>query len=177
MDADDQQQLQQQLQLNQRLSKDNTDLTTKIKAYETRIRSLEETLYQNFRAGSSADSSVSSKDSRNQPAASPGSDQPWKAPEDIQAARSQSQVKEQERRRDEERLLLLEQEVQDLAQKLEQTDAKLQSEYNVSQQALLVNDEVRTAISERERKKEGRKSCVRLLYFGINKMSLPLFAS
>ncbi|KAF9956768.1 oligomeric, coiled-coil, peripheral membrane protein [Mortierella alpina] len=148
MDADDQQQLQQQLQLNQRLSKDNTDLTTKIKAYETRIRSLEETLYQNFRAGSSADSSVSSKDSRNQPAASPGSDQPWKAPEDIQAARSQSQAKEQERRRDEERLLLLEQEVQDLAQKLEQTDAKLQSEYNVNQQALLVNDELRQELLE-----------------------------
>ncbi|KAG9322447.1 hypothetical protein KVV02_000076 [Mortierella alpina] len=148
MDADDQQQLQQQLQLNQRLSKDNTDLATKIKAYETRIRSLEETLYQNFRAGSSADSSVSSKDSRNQPVVSPSSDQPWKAPEDIQAARSQSQAKEQERRRDEERLLLLEQEVQDLAQKLEQTEAKLQSEYNVSQQALVVNDELRQELLE-----------------------------
>ncbi|CAO3567551.1 unnamed protein product [Mortierella alpina] len=141
MDADDQQQMQQQLQLNQRLSKDNADLTTKIKAYETRIRSLEETLYQNFRAGSSADSSVSSKDSRNQPIVSPGSDQPWKAPEDIQAARSQSQVKEQERRRDEERLLLLEQEVQDLAQKLE-------LEYNVSQQALVANDELRQELLE-----------------------------
>ncbi|KAF9288952.1 oligomeric, coiled-coil, peripheral membrane protein [Mortierella alpina] len=148
VETDDQQQLQQQLQLNQRLSKDNSDLATKIKAYETRIRSLEETLYQNFRAGSSADSSLSSKDSRNQPAVSPGSDQPWKAPEDIQAARSQSQAKEQERRRDEERLLLLEQEVQDLAQKLEQTEAKLQSEYNVSQQALVVNDELRQELLE-----------------------------
>ncbi|KAF9572511.1 oligomeric, coiled-coil, peripheral membrane protein [Mortierella alpina] len=148
IDADDQQQLQQQLQVNQRLSKDNADLATKIKAYEARIRSLEETLYQNFRAGSSADSSVSSKDSRNHPVVSPGSDQPWKAPEDIQAARSQSQAKEQERRRDEERLLLLEQEVQDLSQKLDQTEAKLQSEYNVSQQALVANDELRQELLE-----------------------------
>ncbi|KAG0212821.1 oligomeric, coiled-coil, peripheral membrane protein [Mortierella sp. GBA30] len=149
VDTDEQQQLlQQHLQQNQRLSKENTELTTKIKAYEARIRSLEETLYQNFRAGSSADSSISSKDSRNQQSVSPHPDQPWKSPEDIQVARSQSQAREQERRREEAQLVLLEQDIQDLREKLAQTEDKLRSEYNVSQQALAVNDELRQELLE-----------------------------
>ena len=144
LDSEEQHQvLQQQLQQNQKLSKENTELSSKIKAYEARIRSLEETLYQNFRAGSGADSSPSSssKDLR-QPPGSPSSDQPWKAPADIQAARSHSQAKEQERRRDEERLVTMEQELEDLSQKLEETEGKLRKEYTVSQQALATNDEV-----------------------------------
>ncbi|KAI1307675.1 oligomeric, coiled-coil, peripheral membrane protein [Mortierella claussenii] len=145
-DSEEQQQiLQQQLQQNQRLAKENTDLTTKIKAYETRIRSLEEKLYQHFHAGSSVDSSVSSKDSRHQPA---NSDQPWKAPEDIQVARSQSQAKELERKRDEERLLILEQELQDISLKLEETEAKYRNECIVSRQALSVQEELRQELLE-----------------------------
>ncbi|KAG0211074.1 oligomeric, coiled-coil, peripheral membrane protein [Mortierella sp. NVP41] len=148
-DSDDQQPvLQQQVQQNQRLVKENGELTNKIKAYEARIRNLEETLYQNFRAGSSVESSVSSKESRHQLSVSPNSDQPWKDPEEIQVARSQSQAKEQERRRDEERLVNLEQELQNITQKLEQTEAKLRNEYTVNQQATAVNDELRQEILE-----------------------------
>ncbi|GJJ77140.1 autophagy-related protein 11 [Entomortierella parvispora] len=149
LDSDEQHQiLQQQFQQNQKLSKENTELSSKIKAYETRIRSLEETLYQNFRAGTGADaSSSSSKDLRQTPG-SPSSDQPWKAPEDIQAARSQSQAKEQERRRDEERLVALEQDLEDLSHKLEETEGKLRNEYTISQQALATNDELRQELLE-----------------------------
>ncbi|KAG0303445.1 oligomeric, coiled-coil, peripheral membrane protein [Dissophora globulifera] len=124
--------LQQQMQQNQRLTKENAELSTKTKAYEARIRSLEETLYQNFRAGPNTDSSVSSKDSRHQQAPmSPVSDQPWKSPEDIQAARSQSLAKERERKQDEERLLSQDQELQEAYQKLEQAEARLQDQSDV----------------------------------------------
>lgn len=140
VESDEQQQvIQQQTHQNQKLTKENTDLTTKIKAYEVRIRSLEETLYQNFRAGSTGESSISSKDSRQLTA---GSDQPWKAPEDIQNARSLSQAKEIERKQAEERLITLELEIQDLSLKLEQTEEKLKEEVIISQQTATANDEV-----------------------------------
>lgn len=141
-EADDQQMLQQQVQQNQSLTKENSELAGKIKAYEARIRSLEDLLYQNFRTGSSADSSVSSKESRHQQSASPNSDQPWKDPEEIQAARTQSQAKEQERKRDEERLVNVEQELQDKSQQLEQAEAKIRNERILKEQFAAVNDEV-----------------------------------
>lgn len=141
VESDEQQQvIQQHIHQNQKLTKENTDLTTKIKAYEVRIRSLEETLYQNFRAGSTGESSISSKDSRQ--LLTVGSDQPWKAPEDIQHARSLSQAKEIERKQAEERLITLEQEIQDLSLKLEQTEEKFRKEAIISQQTTTANDEV-----------------------------------
>lgn len=148
-EADDQQPvLQQQVQQNQRLTKENGELASKIKAYEARIRSLEDLLYQNFRNGSTADSSVSSKEFRPQQSVSTNSDQPWKDPEDIQAAHTQSQAKEQERKRDEERLVSLEQELKDKIQQLEQTDAKLRHERTLNEQATAVNDELRQELLE-----------------------------
>ncbi|KAG0027497.1 oligomeric, coiled-coil, peripheral membrane protein [Podila clonocystis] len=148
VDSDEHQQvIQQQIQQNQKLTKENTDLNTKIKAYEARIRSLEETIYQNFRSTSSGESSISSKDSRQQSTIT-GSDQPWKAPEDIQNARSLSQAKENERKQAEERLVTLEQEIQDLSLKLEQTEEKLKKEVIVSQQTATANDELRQEVLE-----------------------------
>ncbi|KAF9217302.1 oligomeric, coiled-coil, peripheral membrane protein [Podila verticillata] len=149
VESDEQQQvIQQQTHQNQKLTKENADLTTKIKAYEVRIRSLEETLYQNFnfRAGSTGESSISSKDSRQLLTA--GSDQPWKAPEDIQYARSLSQAKEIERKQAEERLVTLELELQDLSLKLEQTEEKLKEEVIISQQTATANDELRQEVLE-----------------------------
>ncbi|KAI7825342.1 hypothetical protein BC939DRAFT_128182 [Gamsiella multidivaricata] len=141
-DTDEQQHiLQQQAQQNQRLVKENTELADKTKAYEARIRQLEDILYQNFRASSSADSSISSKDSRHQPAISPVSEQPWKSPEDIQNARSQSLARERELKRDEGRLLSLEQDLQDAYQKLEQAETKIQNQEDIEaelRQKLLV---------------------------------------
>ncbi|KAG0336595.1 oligomeric, coiled-coil, peripheral membrane protein, partial [Podila humilis] len=137
-----QQMLQQQIHQNQKLAKENTELSTKIKAYEIRIRSLEETLYQNFRAGSSAESSVSIKDSHQQSTnTARSSDQPWKDPEDIQHARSISQAKENERKQAEERLASLELELQDMSLKLQQTEEKLKDKVIAAQQAATVNDE------------------------------------
>ncbi|KAG0036571.1 oligomeric, coiled-coil, peripheral membrane protein [Podila clonocystis] len=148
VESDEHQQvIQQQIQQNQKLTKENTDLNTKNKAYEARIRSLEETIYQNFRSASSGDSSISSKDSRQQSTIT-GSDQPWKAPEDIQNARSLSQAKENERKQAEERLVTLEQEIQDLSLKLEQTEEKLKKEVIISQQTATVNDELRQEVLE-----------------------------
>ncbi|KAF9360737.1 oligomeric, coiled-coil, peripheral membrane protein [Mortierella sp. AD094] len=148
-DADEQQQaLQQQLHQNQRLTKENTEMMNKIKAYEARIRSLEEKLYQHFHAGSSIESSISSKDSRQQQTLSPTSDQPWKTPEDIQVARSQSQAKEQERKRDEERLVALEQELDEVSQRLEHAQSKLRDEHSISQQALAAQEELRQELLE-----------------------------
>ncbi|KAF9156948.1 oligomeric, coiled-coil, peripheral membrane protein, partial [Linnemannia schmuckeri] len=149
VEADDQQPvLQQQVQQNQRLTKENSELASKIKAYEARIRSLEDLLYQNFRTGSSADSSVSSKESRHQLSVSPNLDQPWKDPEEIQVARTQSQAKELERKRDEERLVSLEQELQDKSRQLEQAEAKLRHERTLNEQATAVNDELRQELLE-----------------------------
>ncbi|KAF9113456.1 oligomeric, coiled-coil, peripheral membrane protein [Mortierella sp. AM989] len=148
-DTDEQQLvLQQQLHQNQKLTKENTEMTNKIKAYESRIRSLEEKLYQHFHAGSNIESSMSSKDLRHQQVLSPTSDQPWKTPEDIQFARSQSQAKEQERKRDEERLVTLEQEFQEVSQRLEQAESNLQVERNISHQALAAQEELRQELLE-----------------------------
>ncbi|KAF9332668.1 oligomeric, coiled-coil, peripheral membrane protein [Podila minutissima] len=148
VESDEHQQvIQQQIQQNQKLTKENTDLGTKIKAYEARIRSLEETIYQNFRAASSAESPISSKDSRQQSTIT-GSDQPWKTPEDIQHARSLSQATENERKQAEERLVTLEQEIQDVSLKLEQTEEKLKKEVIVSQQTATANDELRQEVLE-----------------------------
>ncbi|KAG0263179.1 oligomeric, coiled-coil, peripheral membrane protein [Mortierella polycephala] len=149
MDTEEQQHiLQQQVQQNQRLTKENTEMSNKIKAYENRIRSLEETLYRNYGASSGVDSSLSSKDSRQQQPISPGSEQPWVAYENVRPSRNQSQAMEQGRKCDEERILMLEQELEDLSKKLEQTEAKLRDEYNASQQALSVNDELRQELLE-----------------------------
>ncbi|KAG0298760.1 oligomeric, coiled-coil, peripheral membrane protein [Linnemannia gamsii] len=148
-EADDQQPvLQQHLQQNQRLAKENGELAGKVKTYEARIRSLEDLLYQNFRTESSADSSVSSKESRHQQSASPNSDQPWKDPEEIQAARTQSQAKEQERKRDEERLVSVEQELLEKSQQLEQAETKLRNERILKEQFAAVNDELRQELLE-----------------------------
>ncbi|KAF9437182.1 oligomeric, coiled-coil, peripheral membrane protein [Entomortierella beljakovae] len=145
---DDQQLLlQQQLHQNQKLTKENTDLSTKIKAYEARIRSLEEKLYQHFHAGSSIESSISSKDSRQQ-TLSPTTDQSWKMSEDTQITRSNSQSKDHGRKRDEEKMLALEQELEDITLKLEQTESKLQDERTVSQQALSNQEELRQELLE-----------------------------
>ncbi|KAF8981902.1 oligomeric, coiled-coil, peripheral membrane protein [Entomortierella lignicola] len=143
-DADEQNQLHQ----NQRLIKENSEMATKIKAYEARIRSLEEKLYQHFHAGSSIESSVSSKDSRQQQPISTTSDQPWKTPEDIQVARSLSQAKDMERRKDEERLVSLERELQDISLKLEQTQSKLREEESISQKALATQEELHQELLE-----------------------------
>ncbi|KAF9352436.1 oligomeric, coiled-coil, peripheral membrane protein [Mortierella sp. NVP85] len=130
-DVDEQQQiLQQQVQRNQRLAKENTDLSTKIKAYETRIRSLEETLYQNFRAGSSVESSVSSKDSRPQ-STFPPSDPSEKTSKDIPIVQRQSLAKEQEQKLDEERFLLLERDLQNAHRMLEDAEAKCRAYSNI----------------------------------------------
>ncbi|KAG0019236.1 oligomeric, coiled-coil, peripheral membrane protein, partial [Entomortierella chlamydospora] len=147
-DADEPQQaLQQQIHQNQRLTKENTEMMNKIKAYETRIRSLEEKLYQHYHADSSIESSISGKDSRQQPL-SPTSDQPWKTSEDVQVARSQSQAKEQGRKRDEERLIALEQELDEVSQMLEDAQSKLRDERNISQQALAAQEELRQELLE-----------------------------
>lgn len=127
-DVDEQQQILQQR--NQRLAKENTDLSTKIKAYETRIRSLEETLYQNFRAGSSVESSVSSKDSRPQ-STFPSSDPPEKTSKDIPVVQRQSLAKEQEQKQDEERFLLLERDLQNAHRMLEDAEAKCRVYSNI----------------------------------------------
>ncbi|KAF9182739.1 oligomeric, coiled-coil, peripheral membrane protein [Haplosporangium sp. Z 11] len=149
MDAEEQQQiLQQQLQQNQRLTKENTEMASKIKAYENRIRSLEETLYRNYGAGSGADSSLSSKDPRQQQPISPSSEQPWIAYENVRPPRNQSPAMDQRRKCDEERILVLEHELEGLSKKLEQAEAKLRDEYNVSQQALSINDELRQELLE-----------------------------
>ncbi|KAK3814483.1 MAG: hypothetical protein J3Q66DRAFT_442095 [Benniella sp.] len=130
-DVDEQQQiLQQQVQRNQRLAKENTDLSTKIKAYETRIRSLEETLYQNFRAGSSVESSVSSKDSRSQ-STFPSSDPSEKTSKDIPVVQRQSLAKEQEQKQDDERFLLLERDLQNAHRMLEDAEAKCRAYSNI----------------------------------------------
>ncbi|KAG0374308.1 oligomeric, coiled-coil, peripheral membrane protein [Mortierella sp. AD032] len=148
-DADDQQPvLQQQALHNQRLTKENGELANKIKAYEARIGSLEDLLYQNYRTGSSVDSSVSSKESRHQLSVSPNSDQPWKDPEEIQAARSQAQAKDQERKRYEERLENLEVELQEKSEKLEQVETKLRNERTLKEQVAAVNDELRQELLE-----------------------------
>ncbi|KAF9979992.1 oligomeric, coiled-coil, peripheral membrane protein, partial [Modicella reniformis] len=128
-DTDEQQHvLQQHVQRNQRLTKEITDLNTKTKAYEARIRSLEDTLYRNYGAG--AESSVSSKNSRQQ-VPSLDTDQSWKTPEDIQVAPSQSLAKEQERKQEEERLLSLEQDLQRTFRKLEEAEARIQDQSKV----------------------------------------------
>ncbi|KAF9935347.1 oligomeric, coiled-coil, peripheral membrane protein [Linnemannia zychae] len=146
-DTDDQQ-TQQQTQQIQRLTKENGELLNKNKAYETRIRSLEDLLYQNYRTGSSADSSVSSKVSRHQLSTSPNSDQPWNDPEGSQIVRSQPQAKEQERNHDEERLIKLEQELQEAYRKLEQAEANLRGQCTLTEQVTAVNDELRQEILE-----------------------------
>ncbi|KAF9581350.1 oligomeric, coiled-coil, peripheral membrane protein [Lunasporangiospora selenospora] len=134
-----QQAFQQQAQQNQRLTRENSDLLTKIKAYEGRIRSLEETLYQYFRAGTGVDSSASGKDPKLQTSS--------QSPEDSQLARSLSQARG-DRKRDEEKIRALEQELTDTDKKMEQVETRLRNEYTVSQQAMTVNDELRQEILE-----------------------------
>ncbi|KAF9425316.1 oligomeric, coiled-coil, peripheral membrane protein [Podila epigama] len=143
VEADEHQQmLQQQIQQNQRLSKENTDLSAKIKAYEIRIRSLEETLYQNFRASTNDESSFSDKDFRQQASSAVGQDHPWKTAESTQPTGTIDQAKDDERKRAAERVATLEQDIAELSLKLEQTEENLRKEVMAGQQAALANDEV-----------------------------------
>ncbi|KAF9905788.1 oligomeric, coiled-coil, peripheral membrane protein [Lobosporangium transversale] len=148
-ESDEQQQaLQQQLQQNQRLIKENTELSTKIKAYETRIRSLEEKLYQHFHASSSVELPPSPKGSASQPGQSTDPDHPWKASENLHDTHDQLQPNEEGRKVEEERLRILEQELQDISLKLHETESKLRDECNVSRQALALQDELRQELLE-----------------------------
>ncbi|KAG0234848.1 oligomeric, coiled-coil, peripheral membrane protein [Actinomortierella wolfii] len=135
-------------QAQQRLMKENTELMNKNKAYEARIRSLEETLYQNFRAKSmgatgtspTSSSSVSSGRGSRPASVSLNPEQGISIVED-EKLRRQLEAKEQE-------IEAKEKELEDASRTIAQLEKELRDAKLSQQEAVSNNDQLRQEVLE-----------------------------